>query len=96
MNIALGSIVISINMSLRALSGSNTNWDYGISKPSTADIKGILNVLLEIGILLGRMTPFIIWHWGTVGEIKGYRTPLEKLGEYKWLNPEIEAKFGIE
>ena len=41
------------------------------------------------------MCPFIIWHWGTVGDINGYRTPFAKLGEYKVLYPYNEVMFGV-
>ena len=60
-----------------------------------ADIKGILNVLFAIGIFYRRSLPFTIWHWGTVGEIIGYRTPLQKFGEYKVEKPVNGVIFGI-
>lgn len=78
-----------------AFNGRRTNWLYGIKRPITADIKGILNVLLEIAILAGKIIPLAIWHWGTVGEINGYRTPLAKLGEYKFENPVKPTLLGI-
>ena len=61
--------------------GSNTNWFYGINKPMTADKRGILKVLRAIGNFWAVILPSSIWHCGTVGEIKGYRTPLAKCGE---------------
>jgi hypothetical protein len=86
-NIAAGSIVIYIKTSLSAFKGISTNWDYGINSPKIADMRGILNVLLVIGILAGKITPFAIWHCGTVGDINGYPTPLAKFGEYNVLYP---------
>lgn len=41
------------------------------------------------------MSPFFIWHWGIVGEIIGYLTPLQKLGEYREVNPLKDVVFGI-
>lgn len=61
----------------------------------TAENNGILNVLLAIGNFDCVILPFIIWHWGTVGEIKGYLTPLAKCGEYKVVNPINPVMFGI-
>jgi len=60
----------------------------------TADNNGILNVLDATGILLVKIIPFAIWHWGTVGEINGYLTPLAKLGEYNVENPINDGIFG--
>lgn len=59
-----------------------------------ADINGILNVLLEIGILAGKIIPFAIWHCGTVGDIKGYLTPFENFGEFRTENPFKVVKLG--
>ena len=70
-NIANGSIVNYKSKSFSALKGNNMNCFYGINKPITDDIKGILNVLLKIGIFWGKIKPFAIWHWGTVGDING-------------------------
>lgn len=39
--------------------------------------------------------PLSIWHWGTVGEIKGYLTPLANCGEYKVVNPIKPVIFGM-
>ena len=68
--------MIYIKTSLRARSGNKTNWFCGINKPIKADIIGILNVLRETGSFWANIRPFFIWHWGIVGEIKGYLTPL--------------------
>lgn len=65
----------------------STNWLSGINKPKTAEINGILKTRVAIGIFWSRINPFCIWHWGTVGEMKGYRTPFAKLGENKDENP---------
>lgn len=82
-NIAFGSIVSSMSMLFKALNGSKTNWCYGIKRPRIDDISGILNVRWDTGTFWGIMTPFAIWHWGTVGEMNGSRTPFAKLGENK-------------
>ena len=82
-NIAYGSIVSSIERLLKAFKGIKMNWLYGIPNPITADIKGILKVLLAIGILEFNIFPFTIWHCGTVGDINGSRTPFAKFGEFK-------------
>ena len=68
-------------MPSNALIGKRTNWSYGINNPSIAEIKGTLKVLFEIGIFWGKIRPFLIWHCGTVADMNGYRTPLQKLGE---------------
>lgn len=64
-------------------------------KPITADINGILNILLDTGIFFGKIRPFSIWHCGTVGDINGYQTPFAKLGENKFVYPNNGAIFGI-
>ena len=51
--------------------GINTNWSYGINKPSIADISGILKVLLLTATFEVNTLPFFIWHCGTVGDMKG-------------------------
>lgn len=84
-----------MSTSFKALNGRSTNCDYGINKPNTADINGILNVRFLIGILAGKINPFAIWHWGTDGDINGYRTPFENLGEYKLLKPVKLTLLGI-
>lgn len=70
-NIAYGSIVSYNNKSFKARKGNKTNWFLGINIPKTADINGILKVLSATGILVGSITPFCIWHCGTVGDING-------------------------
>ena len=94
-NIAAGSIVSSKYMSFKAFIGKSTNWVAGISNPKTADKRGILNVLREIGIFCWRIIPFNIWHWGTVADMKGYHTPFAKDGEYKFEYPKMGAMLAI-
>lgn len=60
----------------------------------TAESRGILNVLNEIGILLFNINPLAIWHCGTVGDKNGYLTPLAKFGAYKFENPIKGLIFG--
>lgn len=95
MNIAYGSIVIYIKLPSTAFKGIIMYWFYGISNPIIADIKGILNVLCDIGIFWGNITPPAIWHWGTVGEMNGYLTPFENWGEHKFVYPVKPAWLAI-
>lgn len=81
--------------SLNALRGKSTNWFLGIPKPITDDNKGILNVLVATGIFWTNITPFDIWHCGTVGDINGYLTPFEKFGDIKVVNPVKTGEFAI-
>lgn len=74
-------MVISMRTSFKALKGNRMNWFCGINNPNTADIKGILKVRIATGIFWGSIIPSTSWHWGTVGDIKGYLAPLAKLGE---------------
>jgi hypothetical protein len=59
-------------------------------------MRGNLNVLVETGTFAGNITPFCIWHCGTVGDMKGYLTPLEKAGDIKDENPDKEVMFCVE
>lgn len=94
-NIACWSIVNYISSPSKAFKGSKTNCDCGINSPIIADINGILNVLFDTGTFWLNIWPFCIWHCGTVGDIKGYLTPLANIGDIRFVNPVNEVMFGI-
>lgn len=67
---------VSYNIKLFKLyNGISVNWSGGIKTPKIADIKGTLKVFCFNGILFGKIKPFWIPTWGTVGERKGYIVP---------------------
>lgn len=94
-NIANGSIVNYSTKSFNARNGNKTNCYWGISKPSTADINGILKVRCATGIFWDSITPFIIWHWGTVGDMNGSKTPFANFWEKRFVNPVRLFVFAI-
>ena len=51
--------------------GIKINWDGSISTPMTADMRGSLNFLRNIGTLVGIITPYWIEDWGIDGDIIG-------------------------
>lgn len=89
MNIAYGSNVIYNSKVLTDCKGINLNWLGSIRTPRIDDINGILNLLCVIGILVERIYPLFIWHWGTVGDIIGSNVPLVKFGVNNELNPKL-------
>lgn len=47
------------------------NWSGGINTPKTDEIKGTLKVFCFKGTLNGKILPFCIPTWGTVGDKNG-------------------------